>query len=99
MNNKAIVLCKTEFEEIRSNLTRFDSELKRLLAPPLIYGTVLTVDTNPFDKDGVQKVVIVYDGQRFEVYASHGMDLKTSETVMVDLGTKRVCTTASSNSR
>ncbi len=83
---------RLEFEEIKANIIALKAELDTLLAPPHVFATVLKINRKPFEKDGVQKLLIVYDGKIFEVEASSGLNLNLSDNVLVELVTKRVRT-------
>jgi hypothetical protein len=45
--HRMIATSFAEFEEIKAQLIHLDAELNRLLAPPLVYVTVVRADSNP----------------------------------------------------
>jgi len=90
MTAKSITMNRAEFEEIKARLIQLDAELKRLLAQPLVYATVVKADTKLLGEDGGENVVITFDGKLLEVHGSPGMTFKPSDNVKVDLETMRI---------
>ena len=90
MRDESITLSSTEFEQIKSQLIHLDAELNRLLAPPLVYATVVKADNKPLGKDGGEKVVVVFDGKLLEVHGLPGMTFKPSDNVKADLETRQI---------
>ncbi len=86
----SITLGRAEFEEIKAQLIHFDAELNRLLAPPLVYATVVKADDKALGKDGGVNVVVVFDGKLHEVHGLPGVTFKPSDNVKVDLDTNRI---------
>lgn len=88
---ETITLERAEFEQIKAQLIHLDAELNRLLAPPLVYATVVKANGTPLGKDGGEKVVIVFDGKLLEVHGLPGVTFKPTDNVKVDLVTRRIC--------
>ena len=83
-------MSSTEFEQIKAQLIHLDAELNRLLAPLLVYATVVRADDKPLGKDGGEKVVVVFDGKLLAVLGSPGVSFKPSDNVKVDLKTRQI---------
>ncbi|HBJ34208.1 MAG TPA: hypothetical protein DDZ51_05470 [Planctomycetaceae bacterium] len=90
-SDSAIVWSQKEFGILKTRLIQTDFELRRLLALPLIYATVLTTDPRQTTDNADVKVTILHDGQIFEVHASPSMTLKPGDNVKVDLATRKIC--------
>jgi hypothetical protein len=50
VRDNLITMSSTEFEQIKTQLIYVDAELNRLLAPPLVYATVMKTANKPLGK-------------------------------------------------
>lgn len=91
MTAESITMSRAEFEQIKAQLIHQGAELNRLLAPPLVYTTVVKADSNPPGNDGGKKIVVVFDGKLLEVHGSPCVTFKPSDNVKVDLETRQIC--------